>query len=141
MIHVAAAIIRRNGRLLLCRRGPGGSCAHLWEFPGGKLEPGEDAAAAAARECREELGVVLRLGPLYAECRHRYPDREVGIRFFLAEIADGEPRRTVHEELRWAAPQELSQFEFCPADAELVPRLALELTGAEGEEGKRQGGV
>lgn len=122
--QVAAAIILKDGKLLICRRGPGGSCANLWEFPGGKLEPGEDAAAAAVRECREELGVELRLGELYAVCSYRYPDKEVALSFFLAELVSGQPRRTVHQELRWVAPEELRGFEFCPADVEILQRLS-----------------
>lgn len=63
MLHVAAVILRRDEKVLICRRGPGGSCGNLWEFPGGKVEPGESPADCARRECREELGVEVELGP------------------------------------------------------------------------------
>lgn len=123
MLQVTAAIIQRDGRFLICQRGEGGSCAGLWEFPGGKLEPGETPEECLARECREELGIEVRLRGVYAETSHRYPEREIAFTFYLAEIADGEIRPTVHRAVRWALPEELGEYEFCPADVEVVERL------------------
>lgn len=124
MIQVAAAIIEKNGKLLICRRGPGGSCAYLWEFPGGKLEPGETPAACAVRECREELGIAIRLKGLYETTSYRYPEREVALTFFRAEIADGTPARNVHSAIKWVLPGELTAYEFCPADVEMIKKLS-----------------
>ena len=130
MTEVAAAILRDSaGRILICKRGAGGSCAHLWEFPGGKREPGETLADCAARECREELGVAIAVGARYAEARHTYPEREVALTFYEALIVSGEPEPRVHEALRWVTPAQLPAFAFCPADAGLIRRLAGEASG------------
>ena len=110
MTRVAAAVLWRDGRILICRRGPGGSCAGLWEFPGGKVEPGESGAACAVRECREELGIEIRLSGELGEASYRYPEREVSLCFFEGTVERGEPRAQVHSELRWAAPEEIERL-------------------------------
>ena len=125
LTRVAAAVIRNeSGNILICRRGAGGSCAFLWEFPGGKLEPGETPAQCAARECEEELNVGIAVGPLFWETRYSYPEREVALSFFHASIVRGVPEKRVHLELKWVAPPELCQYEFCPADGPMVRKLA-----------------
>ena len=124
MTRVAAGVLWRAGRILVCRRGPGGSCAGLWEFPGGKVEPGESGAACAVRECREELGIEIRLSGELGEASYRYPEREVSLCFFEGTVERGEPRAQVHSELRWAAPEELGGYGFCPADEALVAALS-----------------
>ncbi len=124
MLHVAAAILYREGNVLICRRGPGGSCGGLWEFPGGKLEPGETPTACAVRECREELGVEIDLGPLYESTTYRYPDKEIAFSFFTGTIRRGDPCMRVHTALCWCPPQELADYTFCPADRDLVQDLA-----------------
>lgn len=124
MLHVAAAILYKGEQLLICRRGPGGSCGNLWEFPGGKLEPGETPEQCVVRECREELGIEIELVGLYASTTYRYPDREIAFSFFKGAIRQGDPCMRVHTALCWCAPQELLQYEFCPADRELVRALA-----------------
>lgn len=124
---VCAAVIRNaRGELLICRRGPGGSCAHLWEFPGGKQEPGETLEQCLVRECREELGVEIRVTGLYWETVHEYPERRIALYFYNAEITGGVPKRIVHEEIRWAHPKTLPDFPFCPADLEMIGRMAAE---------------
>lgn len=124
MKHVAAAIIRRNNRLLICRRGAGGSCAFLWEFPGGKLEPGETPQACLVRECMEELGVLVKPERLYETAMHTYPDGQVELFFYLASIVEEkEPYETVHTGMKWVTQQELSGYSFCPADEKLIRRL------------------
>ena len=129
MTHVAAAILEREGRLLICKRGAGGSTAHLWEFPGGKLEPGETPEECVVRECREELDAEIRPLAVYETTSWRYPDREIAFTFFRAALVSGEPRRIVHDEIRWVAPCELPDYPFCPADRALVERLAREGQG------------
>lgn len=124
MIEVAAAIIEKQGKILIGKRRGSGSCAGLWEFPGGKQEPGETLPEALRRECREELGIAVSAGGLCARIVHQYPDREVGLSFFYAMAEDEVPENRVHEELRWAEPEELARLPFCPADTELAASLA-----------------
>lgn len=126
-VTVAAAVIFRDGKYLIGRRENSGNCANLWEFPGGKLEPGETPAKCAVRECREELGVEIIPGELLWETEHKYPDRLIRLIFLRAELPSGEPARSVHRELAWVAPGEFPRYEFCPADGELIARLDLEL--------------
>lgn len=127
MIQIAAAILQNNkGQLLIGRRGPGGSCAFLWEFPGGKQEPGETLEACAKRECWEELGVTVLIGGLYMQQTYSYPERLVTLSFFTGVIAHGTPRATVHDALRWVDLWELQRYAFCPANAALIARLTAE---------------
>jgi mutator protein MutT len=123
MIEVAAAIIMKGGRYLICRRGEGGSCAHLWEFPGGKRERGETPEECLWRECREELGVDIHIRTVFEKTTYRYPDREIAFTFFLADIIAGDITPTVHEAVRWVLPSELKNFKFCPADVGIVNLL------------------
>ena len=124
MKRIAAAILRRNDKILICRRGPGGSCGYLWEFPGGKIEPGETGEDCAVRECREELGVEIQLQGLREETVYEYPDGPYGFAFYDGVIISGEPEKKVHLEIRWVSPEELTDFSFCPADRPMVERLS-----------------
>lgn len=119
MREVTAAIIRRSGKILICRRAEG-SCAHLWEFPGGKTEAGETLFECLTRELREELSIEIT--PLREYCRSVYG--ELSFVFIEAEIASGEPQLYVHEELRWVSPEELTGFEWCPADRTVAEKLS-----------------
>lgn len=122
MVDVTAAVIVRGGRVLLCQRPKGKSCAGLWEFPGGKVESGETLAACLARECREELGVCLRVGrTLCAVTRG-----ELRITFLLAEIAQGQPQLREHSAMIWATPEQARAYALCPSDREVLPSLDLE---------------
>lgn len=126
-IEVAAAIFRRSGRIFLCRRGEGGVCAHLWEFPGGKLEEGETPEACLVRECREELQVDIAIDGLYEQLDYDYPGKAMRFYFFDARIIHGQPQLKVHTEAKWLWPRELDSYEACPADVELIKKLAHEL--------------
>lgn len=127
MIHVAAVILTDEaGKILICKRGAGGSCAFLWEFPGGKVEEGETPEEAAVRECKEELDLDVILGPAYAVLDYSYPDKDIHFTFFNGRVTGGELKMNVHEEACWVAPAELKDYNFCPADTGLVERLAWE---------------
>ena len=122
MVDVTAAVIVRGGRVLLCQRPKGKSCAGLWEFPGGKVESGETLAACLARECREELGVCLRVGrTLCAVTRG-----ELRITFLLAEIAQGQPQLREHSAMAWVTPGEARTYALCPSDAQMLEETGLD---------------
>jgi mutator protein MutT len=122
-VRVAAALILREGRFLICRRPMHKARGGLWEFPGGKLEPGESAEQALIRECREELAVTLRVGELFTEVTHEYPDLTVHLSLFHAFIAAGEPQLLEHVDLKWITPDEIPLYEFCPADEEILRQI------------------
>ena len=122
-IRVVAALIEEGGKFLVCRRPANKARGLLWEFAGGKVEQGEEKAAALVRECREELGVELDVGEVFTELTHVYPDVTVRLTLFCARIAAGVPQRLEHAELRWATPQEMLSLEFCPADAPTPRRV------------------
>jgi 8-oxo-dGTP diphosphatase len=120
---VTAAVVEREGRLLVARRLKGSHMGGCWEFPGGKLEPGESPEGCLARELVEELGVTSVVGEEIHRTIYAYDDRVLELRFFRC-VLDGEPRPLLGQELRWAARAELKSLEFPPADAELVEWLA-----------------
>jgi mutator protein MutT len=124
LITVAAAIIRQGEHILLTRRQPDAHLPNLWEFPGGKVEPGESLSEALRRELLEELGVRAEIRDEYYATIHHYPTKSVDLHFFNCVIIDGEPRAIEVAEFRWVKPEELSSYEFPKADLELVERLA-----------------
>ena len=121
-IVVLAAVIERDGNFLLARRLKGTHLADLWEFPGGKCEPGESHDACLARELLEELGVQSIIGPEIIVIEHAYPDRTVRLHFRRCEIA-GEPKPLLGQELRWTRRDELREMDLPEADRELVRRI------------------
>lgn len=123
-IDVSAALVFRDGRLLIAQRPPGGHLAGLWEFPGGKVEPGETWEQCLRRELIEELAVETSVGPLYQEILHEYPGKSVRLRFFLCRILSmAEPQPLGCAGLQWISREQLGAFEFPPADASLLDRL------------------
>lgn len=122
--YVTAAIIRKGDRILICRRAEGGSCSGLWEFPGGKLEQGENLEECLVRECREELGLHLRIKDVFAQTSYNYGDKDMEFTFFNTEIIGGELKMKVHQDIKWVKPEELRVYTFCPADVEVAERLA-----------------
>lgn len=126
LIHVTAAIIREGNRILICQRGAGGSCAYLWEFPGGKIEPGESPEECLIRECREELGVDIAIRSQYDDVTYDYPERSIRLTFFNVEIISGSIDPRVHLEMRWINAHEFEGFNFCPADVGIARKLAQE---------------
>lgn len=123
MIEVAAALIWRDDTFLICQRPTTKACALLWEFVGGKLEKGETGEDALIRECREELGITVSVGDIFMEVIHEYPDATVHLTLFHAAIAEGEPALLEHNDMRWITPKEISNYEFCPADKDILKKI------------------
>ena len=120
--EVVAAVIEREGRILLARRRAGSHLAGLWEFPGGKRQAGETPEAALVREIREELDAAVTVGELLEDVEWAYPEKTVTLRFFRCAL-EGEPRAAEGQELAWVAPADLGRYDFPPADRALVARL------------------
>ena len=121
--EVVAALIGREGKFLICQRPKNKARALLWEFVGGKVEAGETKEAALVRECREELGITVKVGGVFAEVTHGYPDLTVHLTLFSCEIAAGEPKLLEHADMRWISPSEIPAYEFCPADEVILEKL------------------
>ncbi|MCI5546342.1 MAG: 8-oxo-dGTP diphosphatase MutT [Clostridiales bacterium] len=130
MIPVVAALIVRDGRLLIARRPEGKHMAGRWEFPGGKLEKGESPEEAIEREIREELAAEIRAGRVYQAIAYSYPEKDVLLLFYAASVVSGEPRPVEEAEIRWITLEELDEYTFAPVDAMLVERLKRDGLGA-----------
>lgn len=131
MTEVVAALIWEGERFLICQRPAHKAQGLLWEFVGGKVEPGETREEALVRECGEELGIRVAVGEPFMEVTHAYPDLTVHLTLFHASIAEGRPQKLEHEDLRWIRAAEIPQYRFCPADEVILDRLR-ELDGGGG---------
>ena len=123
MTEVVAALIWDGDRFMICRRPAHKTRGLLWEFVGGKVEPGETARQALVRECREELDVLVDVGSVFMDVVHEYPDLLVHLTLFHASIAEGVPQRLEHSDIRWITADEIPNYDFCPADEEILRRL------------------
>jgi 8-oxo-dGTP diphosphatase len=121
--EVAAGLVFRCGRLLITQRRPQDHLGGLWEFPGGKREPGESYEGCLHRELEEELGVQVADLALIGEVTHAYPEKNVHIQFFACKLVEGEPAPLGCSALKWVTPAELTQHTFPAADAQLLQRL------------------
>lgn len=121
--EVVAALIWDGDRFLICQRPAHKARGLLWEFVGGKVEPGETKEQALIRECREELAVTLSVGEVFMEVDHEYPDLDVHLMAFNAAISEGTPRMLEHNDIRWITVGEIPQYEFCPADKAILKKL------------------
>ncbi len=121
--QVVAALIWQGEKFLICQRPPHKARGLLWEFVGGKVEPGESREEALRRECREELAVELSVGEVFMEVCHEYPDLLVHLSLFHAQISQGEPQKLEHVDIRWISPDEIPRYDFCPADEEILKKI------------------
>lgn len=126
-INVVGAVIVRDRSILCAQRGPGGSLAGYWEFPGGKIEPGETARAALEREIAEELECTVAVGDELTTTVHEYDFGVVTLMTFWCELQKGTPRLTEHAEVRWCLPSELEGLDWAPAD---VPAMRMIVASA-----------
>jgi len=125
-IEVSAGLIFRSGRLLITQRHAAAHLGGLWEFPGGKREPGETFEQCLVRELREELGVEVVVLELFETITHAYPERTVLLKFFLCRLPQGEPQPLDCAAVKWVSREELAAHDFPAADAGLLTRLQAE---------------
>ena len=124
--QVVAALIWDGDTFMICQRPAHKARGLLWEFVGGKVEPGETREAALIRECREELAVELSVGEVFMEVTHAYPDITVQLILFHASIAEGVPQKLEHNDIQWITPAQIPAYDFCPADTEILERIMKE---------------
>ena len=123
MIEVVAALIWVGDKFMICQRPAHKARGLLWEFVGGKVESGETKEQALIRECKEELDILLSVGDIFMEVIHEYPDITVHLTLFNATIADGELQKLEQNDIQWIVPREIPNYEFCPADEEILARI------------------
>ena len=124
MVEVVAALIWDKDKFMICQRPAHKARALLRELVGGKVEPGETKEQALIRECQEELAVTLSVNDVFKDVVHEYPDITVHLTLFNATIAEGFPQKIEHNDIRWITPSEIPDYEFCPADEEILKRIA-----------------
>ena len=123
MTEVVAALIWDKDKFMICQRPAHEARGLLWEFVGGKVEPGETKEQALIRECQEELAVTLSIGDVFMDVVHEYPDLTVHLTLFNAAILEGIPKKLKHNDIKWITPSEISNYEFCPADVEILKKI------------------
>ena len=123
MTEVVAALIRDGDKFMICQRPEHKSNALLWEFVGGKAEKGETKEEALIRECIEELDVKIEVGDEFFDVVHQYPDILVHLTLFNATIAEGTPKLLEHNDIKWITPEEIPDYNFCPADDEILEKI------------------
>lgn len=123
MTKVVAALIWSGSRFLICQRPQNKARGLLWEFVGGKVEPGETLQEALSRECCEELGISVCVGDVFMNVVHTYPDLTVDLTIFHAKILEGTPQLLEHNDLRWITAEEIDRYAFCPADREILEKI------------------
>ena len=121
--EVVAALIWEGSRFMICQRPEHKARGLLWEFVGGKVEPGETKEQALIRECREELAVTVAVGKVFLDVVHQYPDLTVHLTLFHASIREGVPQKLEHRDIRWITVDEIGQYDFCPADEAILEQL------------------
>ena len=123
MVEVVAALIWDKNKFMICQRPAHKARGLLWEFVGGKVEPGETKEQALIRECREELAITLFVGDVFMDVVHEYPDIKVHLTLFHAVIAEGTPQKLEHNDIKWITPAEIPDYDFCPADVEILAKI------------------
>ena len=121
--EVVAALIWNGNTFMICQRPAHKARGLLWEFVGGKVEPGETKEQALIRECQEELAITLSVGDVFMDIIHEYPDITVRLTLFNATIAEGIPQKLEHNDIKWITPAEIPNYDFCPADEEILARI------------------
>ena len=125
MIEVVAALIWDKDKFTICQRPAHKVRALFWEFVGGKVENGETKEQALIRECQEEIDVTLSVGDVFMDVVHEYPDVTVHLTLFNATIAEGIPQKIEHNDIRWITVLEIDDYDFCPADTDLLDEIKI----------------
>lgn len=120
MTDVVAALIWDRDRFMICQRPAHKARGLLWEFVGGKTEPGETMEAALIRECREELDITVSVGDIFTQVVHEYPDILIRLTLFHCTIAEGTPKMLEHNDIQWIRPDQIPEYDFCPADKDIL---------------------
>ena len=123
IVEVVAALVWDNDKFMICQRPANKARALLWEFVGGKVEPGETKEQALIRECQEELAITLSVGDVFMDVVHEYPDITVHLTLFNATISEGIPQKLEHNDIKWITASEIPNYEFCPADEEILKTI------------------
>lgn len=123
VVEVVAALIWDKEKFLICQRPANKERGLLWEFVGGKVEQGETKAQALIRECREELAITVEPREVFMEVMHEYPDTTVHLTLFNCTIFRGQPKLLEHNDMKWITSTDISNYQFCPADVEILKRL------------------
>ena len=123
MVEVVAGLIWKDGKFMICQRPENKARALLWEFVGGKVEKGESREDALVRECKEELDVTVKPLDVFCTVDHVYPDITIRLVLFNAEILSGEPKLLEHADIKWISACEIDNYEFCPADKEILEKI------------------
>lgn len=126
---MTCALLERDGRLLVAQRPPGRKLALKWEFPGGKIEPGESGTAALARELREELGIEVDVGRELALVTYDYGDVVIALHSFLCRLRGGEPHPHEHVAVRWCTPDEVAALDLAAADRPVLAQYLRDTPG------------
>jgi len=122
-ITVVGAMIEREGKYLITQRKPTATLPLLWEFPGGRVEPGETDAQALARELKEEMDIHVEVAEQVMHVQHSYPDYDIDFRVYRCRLVSGTIRHLRVHDHRWVRPDELDQYEFPPADEKSIAKL------------------
>ena len=126
MTEVVAALIWQGEKFMICQRPAHKGNALLWEFVGGKVEPGETKEEALIRECREELAITVSVGDEFMDVVHEYPDITVHLTLFHAAVKEGIPQKLEHNDIQWITPSEIANYKFCPADRIILEKIIRE---------------
>jgi 8-oxo-dGTP diphosphatase len=125
MLEVVAAVLKREGRILICQRRPDQAHPLKWEFPGGKVEPGETPEQAVVRELSEELGIVYKNGREIERYEYRYPGKSpLMLIFYEVSRFEGEPENRIFQAMRWELPKRLAEFDFLEGDRDFLGHFA-----------------
>ena len=124
--HVVAALIWDKDKFMICQRPENKTRAFQWEFVGGKVEKGETKQQALIRECMEELGITVKVDDIFTEVDHQYPDIFVHLTLFNAQIESGTVKKLEHNDIRWIRPSEIPEYNFCPADKDILEKIMRE---------------